>query len=121
MAKRVQPIGVKSSAFTSNAHAAVHGELRKSFGKVDQSSSFVCEDGTRLNSLWDLAEHLKTISPESYKSHANDSKNDFASWLRDVHGNHVLADRMISARSAHHAAKIVANHVVSALHEAAHR
>ena len=116
-----QPIGVRSSLVTSHTHAYVHQEVSRFFSSVSNDRSFKACDGRSIDSVWSLAEHLKVMHPDSYAYHANDSKNDFASWLRDVHNNHDLADRLLSAKGKDHAAKIVSNHIVGALHDAAHR
>ncbi|MBI4449200.1 hypothetical protein HY641_04200 [Candidatus Woesearchaeota archaeon] len=121
MAKKLksQPVGVRSSSLTSHTHAQVHSVVQKFF--AGQDNEFHCCDGARLSSVWQLAEHLRSMHQESYAYHASDHKNDFASWLRDVHGEHALADRLLSAKSKEHAAKLVAGHIVNCLHDAAHR
>ena len=122
MAKKLasQPIGVRSSLVTSHAHAQVHHELERFFAAPDDRV-FYCNDGASVNSIGALASHLRTMNGHVYASHANDYKNDFSAWLRDVHKEHELADRLICAKNKDHAAKIITNHIVAALHDAAHR
>ena len=123
MAKKLasQPIGVRSSLVTSHAHAQVHHEVARFFSDVPVDQAFHTSDGRVISSVWSLAQNLRSMHLDSYAHHANDHKNDFSSWLRDVHKDHDLADRLLSAKGKDHAAKIISNRIVGALHDAAHR
>ncbi len=69
--------------------------------------AFYCADGRVLKNIRELAEELKGISPEAYRHHANESRNDFGNWIRDVYGNKVLAKKIASAKSSTEAARII--------------
>ncbi len=69
--------------------------------------AFYCADGRVFKNLKELAEALKGISPEAYSHHANECRNDFCNWIRDVYGSKQLAERIASAKSSAEAARIV--------------
>ena len=69
--------------------------------------AFYCADGAVLKNLRGLAEKLKTISPDAHKHHANEYKNDFRNWIRDVYGNKKLAETVASAKSSAEASAII--------------
>ncbi len=69
--------------------------------------TFYCADGTILKNLRELAGKLKTISPEAYTHHANDWKNDFHNWIKNVYGNKKLAKEIAFAESSKEAAQII--------------
>ncbi|MEK6874879.1 MAG: hypothetical protein AABX52_03975 [Nanoarchaeota archaeon] len=114
------PVGVKSAAYSSKFYAALHKHVQAHFSNVEHDKAFVCGDGVVLGSVWALAQHLRVMNSLMYSHHVNDVKNDFAVWLRDVHAENGLANRLLSAQDQQHASKIIANHVVTRLHEAAH-
>ncbi len=70
--------------------------------------AFYCKDGSVLKNLTELAEKLKTISADAYKHHANECKNDFRNWIKDVYCNEKLAKEIAFAGSSREAARIVA-------------
>ncbi len=41
--------------------------------------------------LSELADALKSMDESVFSFHANNSKNDFSSWIRDVMGEHNLS------------------------------
>jgi hypothetical protein len=70
-------------------------------------SFFVC-DGSVYASLAELAKGLRKMNPDTYKYHANQEKNDFHNWIKDVFGNAKLAKQALTARDQKQLAKIVA-------------
>ncbi len=69
--------------------------------------AFYCADGSVLKNLRELAEKLKGISHEAYRHHANEPRNDFHNWIRDVYGNEKLAKKISAAKSSAEAAAII--------------
>lgn len=69
--------------------------------------AFYCADGRVLKNLTGLAEELNGISPEAYRHHANESRNDFSNWIKDVYGNWKLAKKIASAKNSAEAAAII--------------
>jgi hypothetical protein len=52
---------------------------------------FYCNDGQKVKNLADLAKTLRRMSPETFKHHVTDHKNDFGNWIGDVIGDASLA------------------------------
>lgn len=69
--------------------------------------AFYCADGSILKNLRELAQKLKTISPEAYSHHANSYRNDFYNWIKDVYGNEKLAKEVAFAGSSREASAII--------------
>ncbi len=52
---------------------------------------FYCSDGCVMADVKELAQELNCMSNETFMYHANDMKNDFATWVSDVIGDQELA------------------------------
>ncbi len=70
-------------------------------------NAFYCADGAVLKNLRELAEKLKNISADAYKHHANEYKNDFHNWIKDVYCSERLAKKIAHAKSNSGAAAII--------------
>ncbi len=66
---------------------------------VKKENAFNVHEGNSIHSLYDLAETLKSMPTESFKHHVSETKNDFASWVRDVFEDSVLAARLSSRKT----------------------
>ncbi|MBW2965095.1 hypothetical protein KY363_06565 [Candidatus Woesearchaeota archaeon] len=66
----------------------------KASQEIPPEKYFVLCDGTRIKDMHELALMLDRISDEQFGYHVNDSKNDFSNWIRDVFGQHELADAL---------------------------
>ncbi len=82
-------------------------------GEAADHLHFFVSDGTRLRDLKELASALETMHEGTFKYHANDSKNDFASWTKEVFGEHRLAEQLSNAGSKEEAQVAVLKHIVS--------
>jgi len=51
---------------------------------VPEGKRFLCHDGRQLKNLLDLAAALRDMTDETFRAHVDQSKNDFANWVRDV-------------------------------------
>ena len=51
---------------------------------------YVC-DGTHYSNYYEFFNGLKTMEEKTFIYHANENKNDFASWVRNVFEDHRLA------------------------------
>lgn len=67
---------------------------------------FWLNSGKKLESLRELHDELKVMTPEVFAHHANNSKNDFASWVEHSVEHPTLALRLKNADKAGHLAHI---------------
>src|SRR3989344_3383402 len=72
---------------------------KKILGEAPVEHHFVVADGTKLKSILELADALETMSEEIFRHHANEFRNDFSSWVKDVFYDHSLADDISRARN----------------------
>jgi len=82
--------------------------------KVSAKSCFHLCDGTRINSLVQLALMIDQMPDEVYYHHANESRNDFAAWIKDVYSSKKLAE-MMSGGSKNETQLILLKHIVKTL------
>jgi len=60
--------------------------------RVSEGESFKLVTGQELWSLDDLSEAINLIDPDTFMSHVNAEKNDFAAWVDGVFGEQLLAE-----------------------------
>ena len=72
---------------------------KKILGEAPEEHHFVVADGKRLKNVLELADALETMSEEIFRHHANEFKNDFSSWVRDVFYDHSLAEDISRAKT----------------------
>ena len=65
----------------------------------DHEKRFFIHQGPAINSLEELFSELQTIEDWQFNHHVNEEKHDFATWTRDVFGDHFLAKRMQDAKT----------------------
>lgn len=63
----------------------------KILGDVNPSNYFYLCNGAILKNLDDMLNTLQNIDDEVYKYHANNEKNDFCNWIKDVVSDAELA------------------------------
>ncbi len=56
-----------------------------------EEKAFVIQE-RKLRTLFELVDELETMSVEEFKKFVTTTKNDFASWIRDVFGHKQLAE-----------------------------
>jgi len=83
--------------------------------KVSAKSSFHLCDGTKINSLVNLALKIDQMSDETYYHHANETRNDFATWIHDVYKVKKLAHLLPSVRSKHDTQVLLLKFIVKSL------
>ena len=79
----------------------------KLFPEVEPGQYFWLRDGSHLKSLVDLHGALERIDEETYRYHANENKNDFSNWVKEVHKNNWLANDISNSTTKEDAAIIV--------------
>ena len=72
---------------------------KKVLGEAPVEQHFIVADGRKLKNIIELADALETMSEEIFRHHANEFKNDFASWVKDVFYDHSLAEDMTRAKN----------------------
>ncbi|OGN89260.1 MAG: hypothetical protein A2Z74_06050 [Chloroflexi bacterium RBG_13_46_9] len=77
--------------------------------KAPEAYVFWCCDGRKFCDMRELAEGLAAISDDTYTYHANQEKNDFCNWVRDIILDTELADSLVLAASRTAAAQCVAD------------
>ena len=71
---------------------AVLADTLVQHAKTWLSDEEVVADGKKLKNIIDLADALETMSEEIFRHHANEFKNDFGAWVKDVFYDHSLAE-----------------------------
>lgn len=72
---------------------------KKILGEAPEEHHFVVADGRKLKNIIELADALETMTEEIFRHHANEFKNDFAAWVKDVFYDHSLAEDISGARN----------------------
>ncbi len=72
---------------------------KKMLGEVPEEHHFVVADGRKLKNLLELSDALETMSEEIFRHHANEFKNDFSNWVKDVFYDHSLAEDISRAKN----------------------
>ena len=72
---------------------------KKILGEVPEEHHFVVADGRKLKNILELADALETMSEEIFRHHANDFKNDFSAWVKNVFYDHSLAEDIARAKN----------------------
>ncbi|MEK6984737.1 MAG: DUF5752 family protein [Nanoarchaeota archaeon] len=72
---------------------------KKILGEAPEEHHFVVADGRKLKNVIELADALETMSEEIFSHHANEFKNDFATWVKDVFYDHSLAEDISRAKN----------------------
>lgn len=62
--------------------------------RVSEEQAFILPGGQKLYSLDDLSEAINLIDPDTFLTHVNESKNDFASWVEHVFDEVELANQL---------------------------
>ncbi|MBI1935412.1 hypothetical protein HYS31_03145 [Candidatus Woesearchaeota archaeon] len=72
---------------------------KKVLGEAPVEHHFVVADGRKLKNIIELADALETMSEEIFNHHANEFKNDFSNWVKDVFYDHSLAEDISRAKN----------------------
>ncbi len=72
---------------------------KKVLGEAPEEHHFVVADGRKLKNIIELADALETMSEEIFRHHANELKNDFSAWVKDVFYDHSLAEDISRAKN----------------------
>ena len=78
---------------------------------VPSRNEFWLADGTSLKNLKELALALQDMDETTFRRHVNQHKNDFHSWVRDVHQDRKLAGTLLKIQKKEHAFNAVQKRV----------
>ena len=86
-------------------------DAKKLLSDVPADKLFWNKDGQVFKNLKELERGLANMNDEAFLYHANDQKNDFSKWVKDVVGDDKLAQDLMRARTRAQANKVVADRV----------
>ena len=72
---------------------------KKILGEAPVEHHFVVADGRKLKNIIELADALETMTEEIFRHHANELRNDFSTWVKDVFYDHSLAEDISRAKN----------------------
>ena len=88
-------------------------DAKKWLADVPDEYIFWCCDGRTMRNMQELAEALNTMTDEVFAYHANQDKNDFSTWVRDIIRDDELAGELFQTCSRTTAAVIVTRRAAS--------
>ena len=88
----------KNSAAVKTKRKPVR-DAKKFLSDVPQEYVFWCCDGRILKNLKELGDALSVMGNEIFSYHANEHKNDFSAWVREVIGDKTLSKKLQNADS----------------------
>jgi hypothetical protein len=88
---------------------------KKILGEAPEEHHFIIADGRKLKNILELADALETMSEEIFSHHANELKNDFSAWVKDVFYDHSLAEDISRAKSRIEAQAVILRRMVKEL------
>lgn len=68
------------------------------FYDVEEKYAFWLSTGKKIRNLKELMIELQINGQNFFNNHVNDSKNDFANWVRDIFKDHVLANKLYNTK-----------------------
>lgn len=80
-------------------------EARQHICDVAPEKCFWTSDGQVFKNMEEFANGLNNMSNETFKYHANNDKNDFSVWVKEVLGDAKLANELLSSRNKDAAAR----------------
>jgi hypothetical protein len=83
--KDKQPSSAKpAAAARKTRRSSIAAKSRMPLRHADGEKAFWCNDGHIFSDLRELVQGLSEISDATFFYHANNEKNDFSNWIRDV-------------------------------------
>jgi hypothetical protein len=66
----------------------------KFLADVPEQKQFMLYMGTNIKSLHELGDAIAIMADRTFLHHVAEGRNDFSNWIRDVVGDHDLAERI---------------------------
>jgi ABC-type amino acid transport substrate-binding protein len=82
---------------------------------IAERQFYLC-NGATLKDMHELPQHFDSMSDSDFSHHVNEDKNDFSNWLRDVHGEEELANKLHPVRCRKRSKAILSSHISRSTH-----
>lgn len=107
----------KSSSNNSSEHpSSVEVIIKKKiFGEAPKEHHFILADGRKIKNIMQMADAFETMSEEIFRHHANEMKNDFSTWVKDIFYDHSLAEDISRAKNKLEAQVAVLRRIIKEL------
>jgi len=73
---------------------------------------FFVNDGTVLKNVLDLSKQLDKMADDVFRHHVNETKNDFAIWIKDIFKEEKLAKELLKTTNKDKTQIIILKHVI---------
>lgn len=83
--------------------------------KVEGCKVFHSKCGNKFSNLIELASAIKDMNNEHFEHHVNESKNDFANWIKDCLGEKKLATELSKNKTKQDNELTLLRHIASEL------
>jgi chromosomal replication initiation ATPase DnaA len=87
-------------------------DAEKRLANVPEEYIFWCCNGSTLRNMKELREAFATMTDEVFAYHANEDRNDFSKWVKDIIRDEKLARDLGKSVKRTQAAKCVAERIV---------
>ena len=88
-------------------------------GEAPIEKHFIVTDGKKLKNVKELIDSLEIMNDDTFMFHANEFKNDFAVWLRDVFSHENLAREMEKVKHRLEAQRVLMKRLMDDIEKAA--
>jgi len=69
-------------------------KIESMLGEVSPEKYFWAANGAIIKNLQELEPAMENMGEEAFRTHVNEEKNDFSSWVKDVIGDVEFADQL---------------------------
>ena len=105
----------QKSVKTNEAAVSEVIAVKRLLSTVPEQHNFFVADGTKICNVPQLIEALGAMHEDTFKFHANEDKNDFSNWLRDMFGEEELAESLKTVGTKTEAQLIIAKKLLKEL------
>ncbi|MBW2977179.1 hypothetical protein KY347_07090 [Candidatus Woesearchaeota archaeon] len=102
---------IKASTKES-AEAIEVSSVKKLLSTTPEQHSFFVADGTKISSLTQLLDALEAMHEDTYRFHANENRNDFSNWVKDIFEDEQLAESLKTAGTKTEAQLLIAKRLL---------
>jgi hypothetical protein len=102
---------IKNLLFKTEQKKADKEKAKLTLAAAADDKVFFVSNGMMLRSLYELRDAFISMSDDTFNYHANSAKNDFCTWITDIHKDNDLAERLNLARSRIESFKIISDRI----------